>query len=84
MNKINFSELVSKELARVRMKVGPQNSCHEGYAILLEEVDELWDEVKKKRSMRDPQAMLAELVQIGSCAQKMVEDVIIPMIDEKS
>ena len=79
MNK-EFSELVSAELAKVRMKVAPQNSCHEGYAILLEEVDELWDEVKKKRSIRDPKAMLAELVQIGSCAQKMAEDVIIPTI----
>lgn len=24
------------------------NSVHEGYAVILEEIDELWDEVKKK------------------------------------
>jgi hypothetical protein len=77
---IDFTELVKAELTKARGKHGPQNSAHEGYAILLEEVDELWDEVKKKQSTRDPKAMLAEIVQVASCCQKMAEDVIIPMI----
>jgi len=37
------------EVMRARDVHGPKefNSIHEGYAVLLEEVDELWDEVKK-------------------------------------
>ncbi len=80
---IKFEKLVADELAKARRNHGPQASYHEGYAILLEEVDELWDEVKRKSTKRDPVATLAELVQIASCAQKMAEDVIIPSINDK-
>lgn len=40
-------KLVKDELDRATEKAGPFNSAHEGYAVLLEEADELWDEVKK-------------------------------------
>ena len=81
---IDFKKLVKNELTRVRAKNGPQNSVHEGYAIMLEEVDEVWDEVKKKSVLRDHKAMLAELVQVASCCQKMAEDVVIPKINKKA
>lgn len=32
---------------KARQKHAPMHSPHEGYAVLLEEVDELWDEVKR-------------------------------------
>lgn len=32
---------------KARVKHGQMRSPHEGYAILLEEVDELWDEVRR-------------------------------------
>ena len=32
---------------KARAKHAPMRGPHEGYAILLEEVDELWDEVKR-------------------------------------
>ena len=51
---------------------------------MLEEVDEVWDEVKKKSVLRDHKAMLAELVQVASCCQKMAEDVVIPKINKKA
>jgi hypothetical protein len=40
---------VYTEIKRAKAKHGPQNfnSNHEGYAVLLEEVDEMWAEVKK-------------------------------------
>lgn len=38
---------VMKELMRAIMKHGPQKSPHEGYAVLLEEVEELVDEIRK-------------------------------------
>lgn len=83
MKNVKFNDLVNKELTNVRKKHGPQRNCHEGYAILLEEVDELWEEVRKKQKLRDPKRLLAELVQIGSCAQKMAEDVVIPSLNKK-
>ena len=36
-----------------RKKYGIFNSYHEGYAVILEEMDELWDEVKKKAPNTD-------------------------------
>ena len=83
MKTIIFENLVKNELKKARSGHGRQSSAHEGYAILLEEVDELWDEVKKKQNIRDPKAMLAEIVQVASCCQKMAEDVIIPTIGKK-
>jgi len=71
------------ELARARKNHGPQTSYHEGYGVLLEEVDELWDEVKKKSTNRNHEDTLAELVQIAVCAQKMAEDIVIPEINKQ-
>ena len=34
------------EIERARRKHTPLNSRHEGYAVILEELDELWDEIK--------------------------------------
>lgn len=43
-------EVVCLEIAnayeKARDKHKPMNSPHEGYAVILEELDELWDEVK--------------------------------------
>jgi hypothetical protein len=50
-------------------------SAHEGWAILREEVDELWDEVRKKPGQRNTNAMYNELVQIAAMAQRMAEDI---------
>lgn len=71
----DFQSLVQNELARAR-KLHPeqQPSLHEGYAVLLEEVDEFWDEVKKKSTQREPVKLLEELVQIGAMAQRCAED----------
>jgi hypothetical protein len=37
---------IKDEYFRARAKHGPMNSSHEGYAVLLEEVDEMWDAIK--------------------------------------
>jgi hypothetical protein len=44
-----FNELVSRELEFARNKFTSMNSLHEGYAVLLEEVEELWDWIKQKQ-----------------------------------
>ncbi len=41
-------QAVDQEIARAKAKhPGNFHNAHEAYAVLLEEVDELWDEVKK-------------------------------------
>jgi vacuolar-type H+-ATPase catalytic subunit A/Vma1 len=70
-----FAELQSREIEAARAKHNPINSAHEGYSVILEELDEFWEEVRKKRSLRDKKKMVSELVQIAAMAQRTAEDV---------
>ena len=38
--------LILAEYRKAREKHSPMKSAHEGYAVLLEEVDEMWDAIK--------------------------------------
>lgn len=69
-------EDVAAELTRARAK-HPEafNSSHEGFAVLKEEVDELWDEVKHQTEERSYARMRKEAVQIGAMALRFIEDV---------
>ena len=49
------------------------NSAHEGFAVLQEEVDELWAEVKKRD--KDPSDMYVEAVQVAAMALRFLTDV---------
>lgn len=51
------------------------NSAHEGYAVLLEEVDELWDHVKTNQKRRNHEAMRKECVQIAAMAMRFALEV---------
>lgn len=68
-------EDVAAELARARAKF-PRVliSAHEGYAVLREEVDELWDDVKGNEPDRVAR-MRAEAVQVAAMAVRFIEDV---------
>lgn len=46
------------------------NSYHEGYAVIKEEVDELWDEIKTKE--KDFQAIEEEAIQVAAMAMKLL------------
>ncbi len=64
------------ELSRARGRFPQFHSPHEGFAVLLEEVDELWDEVKCKHgSVSRSIAMHREAVQVAAMAIRFVEDV---------
>lgn len=54
---------------------GPQHSAHEGYAVLLEEVDELWSHVKTNQRARDLSAMRREAIQVAAMAMRFVVEV---------
>ena len=70
-----FREMVATELQLARAKhQTPINSPHEGYAVILEELDELWEWVRLQNHKRDPEAALSECVQIAAMAQRFAED----------
>jgi len=65
-------EEIQKELDYANGKFPPFKSTHEAYAVILEEVDEFWDEVKK----RDPDLknMKKELIQISAMCIKTIDN----------
>lgn len=63
------------EVLKAENKYPAFNSAHEGFAVLLEEVDELWDEVKVKQGKRDVAAMRLEAVQVAAMAIRFLRDV---------
>lgn len=75
----DFLAEVADELLRAQAKWAPMNSPHEAYAVILEEVDEFWAEVRKKQTEHDPVAMYEELVQIAAMAARAAVDCIVPM-----
>lgn len=73
---LHLADEAAEELVRAAMKHGSFNSAHEGYAVLLEEVDELWEEVKKGGSQpRSVEKMRTEAVQIAAMALRFINDV---------
>ncbi len=63
------------ELASAQKKFPAFNSAHEGYAVILEELDELWDEVRTNQatSGRD-ERMAKEAIQVAAMALRFVID----------
>ena len=49
---------------------GDFKSLHEGYAVILEELEELWDEVKRPAETRDLRRLRAEALDVASSAAK--------------
>lgn len=72
---------VADEAENAISRYAPFNSGHEGYAVLLEEVDELWDEVKKSPLKRDYRAMHIEAMQVAAVALRFMVDVTIPALE---
>ena len=63
-----------QELQRARLLHRQFNSAHEGYAVILEELDELWEEVKKRRSFEDRTGMRKEALQVAAMALRFIYD----------
>jgi hypothetical protein len=64
---------IVRELRRANQTHPPFSSAHEGYAVLIEEGDELWDEIK--RSKVDRVALRKEAVQVAAMALKFLVQV---------
>lgn len=70
--------LVGEVLAELRNALDhwpPFNSAHEGYAVLAEEMDELWAHVKTNQMRRDLQVMRKEAIQVAAMAIRFALEV---------
>jgi hypothetical protein len=65
---------IKEEFSRATSKHGKFNSAHEGYAVILEEMDELWEEVKKQYEKRDRDKMRLEAIQVATMAIRFIVD----------
>ncbi len=66
---------VRDELENAMNKFPPSNTAHEGYAVLLEEVDELWEHVKTKQGLRLTHLMRKEAIQIAAMAMRFAIEI---------
>lgn len=72
---IDIYDDIRAEVETASAKWPPMNSAHEAFAVLAEEVDELWDHVKTNQSKRDIDAMRKEAVQVAAMAVRFALDV---------
>lgn len=68
-------EEIEAEAVTGHDKFGAFNSAHEGFAVLKEEVDELWDHVKTKQTHRDLNKMKTEAMQVAAMAVRFAAEV---------
>jgi NTP pyrophosphatase (non-canonical NTP hydrolase) len=66
---------VLEEYQRATKQHGSFNSAHEGYAVILEELDELWEEVRKKAKQRSKEYIRKEAIQIAAMAVRFITDI---------
>lgn len=67
-----FQALVSSELTQDSGGISPITSPHEGYALLIEKIENYWNEVKC--SSPQDRRMLSELVQLAAIALRIAVD----------
>ena len=66
---------VKKEYLRAVSKFGAFHNAHEGYAVLLEEVDELWENVKlNQKILTRNDLMRTEAIQVAAMAIRFIID----------
>ena len=66
---------VADELRKAQGKFPGFHSAHEGYAVILEELEELWDEIKKRPSELRRDLMRLEAIQVAAMAMRFIIDV---------
>lgn len=80
MDDIEFRKLIDDVVCEYDIaveKFGAFNTQHEAYAVILEEMDELWDEIKKQSKPRTPQnklAIMKEAAHVAAMAIRLIVD----------
>lgn len=68
-------DLVKAEVKCACAKHAPMHSHHEAYAVILEELDEYWEEVRKGgNTPRDMTALKAELTHTAAMCVRALHD----------
>jgi NTP pyrophosphatase (non-canonical NTP hydrolase) len=77
-------DMVGLEVERAK-SMFPEDfhNAHEGYAVLLEEVDELWDEVKKNQKVYDFESQRKEAIQVAAMAIRFATELTYPKTQPK-
>lgn len=73
----NIVQEILEEYKRARTVFSPMHSAHEGWAVIREELDELWDEVKDNKRDKEVQrlAMRKEALQTATMAVAFMVEV---------
>lgn len=71
----SLQEEVEAEVQSAQASWPPFNSAHEGFAVLKEEVDELWAHVMTNQRKRDLDAMRQEAIQVAAMACRFALEV---------
>jgi NTP pyrophosphatase (non-canonical NTP hydrolase) len=74
---IDILNAVRMEVLSAQEKFPEFNSAHEGFSVLYEEVDELWDHVKVKQGRRNSEEMMKEAIQVAAMAVRFAHDICI-------
>jgi len=75
MNVNEVLNLVDEEVSGAMINWPPFNSAHEGYGVLAEEFDELWEHVKTNQKRRDIDAMRKEAIQVAAMAVRFAVEI---------
>lgn len=70
-------ELVVQELIYATNAHAPMRSAHEGYAVIKEEVDELWEAIRRVRNVQDTRQnkpLRKEATQVAAMAIRFLID----------
>ena len=71
-------EQVRQELGDAQRRFPRFNSPHEGWAVIAEELDELWEIVRGKTGQRVPEQMTREAIQVAAMAIRFAVEISIP------
>jgi len=66
--------LIGDEYVSARSKYSKFHSSHEGFAVIKEEVDELWELVKQNKGIYSSPKMQKECIQIAAMALAFILD----------
>ena len=72
------ANLIHKEFLRAQEKFPPFTSAHEGYAIIKEELDKLWEGIKEAGPIKpgsDDRYIRTEVTQVAAMAMRFLTDI---------
>ena len=76
MRQDNAEEMIRRELAAADEKFGRFHSAHEGYAVILEEMDELWLSIKQPPHAYDGERVRKEAIQVAAMTLRFLVDLL--------